>query len=287
MVAERARISATWPARRATAGRAAAPARPARDRRRSARPGGAGGAAPGARPSAQLRRLGDRPLQRQDRGPGRRPAAAAGRGGNRPARRAAGSGNDRRREPRHRPLPARSWQPLPDGGDGDRLARVTSSNGMIDIAQGESGGAELPEPLGSGHGFRRPVVVVRGDTLNRGRISSVVCVPLTHHAADGSKRFTDCATRSPRPRGAGTTTRAKADGIGHPRYRYRTGTMSLAVVLPEAISPIAARRRKVTGQNTARRPDRSLGRLSRDSPKPLSSGRNAPRRRLAGVRQQT
>ena len=50
---------------------------------------------------------------------------------------------------------------------------------MIDIAQGESGGAELPEPLGSGHGFRRPVVVVRGDTLNRGRISSVVCVPLT------------------------------------------------------------------------------------------------------------
>lgn len=39
--------------------------------------------------------------------------------------------------------------------------------------------AELPEPAGSGPGFRRPVVVVQGNHLNRSRIATVVCVPLT------------------------------------------------------------------------------------------------------------
>jgi len=29
--------------------------------------------------------------------------------------------------------------------------------------------------------FRRPVVVVQGDALNRSRIATVVCVPLTSH----------------------------------------------------------------------------------------------------------
>ena len=33
--------------------------------------------------------------------------------------------------------------------------------------------------MGSGPGFRRPVAVVQGDALNRSRISTVVCVPLT------------------------------------------------------------------------------------------------------------
>ena len=47
------------------------------------------------------------------------------------------------------------------------------------IAQGEVWWADLPPPTGSGPGFRRPVVVVQGDTLNRSRIATVVCVPLT------------------------------------------------------------------------------------------------------------
>ena len=47
------------------------------------------------------------------------------------------------------------------------------------ISQGEVWWAELPEPTGSGPGFRRPVVVVQGDALNRSRIATVVCVPLT------------------------------------------------------------------------------------------------------------
>ena len=47
------------------------------------------------------------------------------------------------------------------------------------IAQGEVWWADLPKPSGSGPGFRRPVVVVQGDALNRSRIATVVCVPLT------------------------------------------------------------------------------------------------------------
>ena len=39
--------------------------------------------------------------------------------------------------------------------------------------------ASLPDPTGSGPGFRRPVVVVQGDALNRSRVRTVVCVPLT------------------------------------------------------------------------------------------------------------
>ena len=50
---------------------------------------------------------------------------------------------------------------------------------MVDIAQGEVWWADLPEPAGSGPGFRRPVVVVQGNHLNRSRIATVVCVPLT------------------------------------------------------------------------------------------------------------
>jgi len=54
---------------------------------------------------------------------------------------------------------------------------------MVDIGQGEVWWAELPGPIGSGSGFRRPVVVVQGDSLNRSRLSTVVCVPLTGNLA--------------------------------------------------------------------------------------------------------
>lgn len=47
------------------------------------------------------------------------------------------------------------------------------------IAQGDVWWADLPEARGSGPGFRRPVVVVQGDALNRSRIATVVCVAVT------------------------------------------------------------------------------------------------------------
>ena len=47
------------------------------------------------------------------------------------------------------------------------------------IAQGDIWWAELGAPEGSAPGFRRPVVVVQGDSFNRSRIATVVCAPLT------------------------------------------------------------------------------------------------------------
>jgi mRNA interferase MazF len=50
---------------------------------------------------------------------------------------------------------------------------------VVTAKQGDIWWAELGDPAGSGPGFRRPVVVVQGNPLNRSRIATVVCVPLT------------------------------------------------------------------------------------------------------------
>ena len=47
------------------------------------------------------------------------------------------------------------------------------------ISQGEVWWADPRPPAASEPGYRRPVVVVQGDALNRSRIATVVCVPLT------------------------------------------------------------------------------------------------------------
>ena len=47
------------------------------------------------------------------------------------------------------------------------------------ISQGEIWWADLPEPGGSGPGYRRPVLVVQADAFNRSAIGTVVCVALT------------------------------------------------------------------------------------------------------------
>ena len=47
------------------------------------------------------------------------------------------------------------------------------------VGQGEVWWADLRAPTGSEPGFRRPVVVVQGDALNRSRLATAVCVPLT------------------------------------------------------------------------------------------------------------
>ena len=50
---------------------------------------------------------------------------------------------------------------------------------MVDVSQGEIWWADLPAPVRSAPGFRRPVLIVQGNHLNRSRIATVVCVPLT------------------------------------------------------------------------------------------------------------
>jgi mRNA interferase MazF len=47
------------------------------------------------------------------------------------------------------------------------------------VSQGDIFWADLGVPIGSQPGFRRPVVVVQGNGLNRSSISTVICVPLT------------------------------------------------------------------------------------------------------------
>jgi mRNA interferase MazF len=58
---------------------------------------------------------------------------------------------------------------------------------MVEVTQGEVWWADLALPAGSAAGFRRPVVVVQGNPLNRSRLATVVCVPLTSNLAwDGA-----------------------------------------------------------------------------------------------------
>lgn len=64
---------------------------------------------------------------------------------------------------------------------------------MVELSQGEIWWAELPLPVGAAPGFTRPVIVVQGDSLNRSRIGTVLCVPLTSNLkwsdAPGSVMF--------------------------------------------------------------------------------------------------
>ena len=73
---------------------------------------------------------------------------------------------------------------------------------MVEASQGEIWWAELPDPVGSGPGFRRPVLIVQGNHLNRSRIATVVCVPLTSNLAwaeaPGNVLLTASATGLPR-----------------------------------------------------------------------------------------
>lgn len=49
----------------------------------------------------------------------------------------------------------------------------------MEVAQGEIWWADLPEPAGSAPGYRRPVLVVQNDQLNRSRFGTILCAPLT------------------------------------------------------------------------------------------------------------
>ena len=70
------------------------------------------------------------------------------------------------------------------------------------ISQGDVWWAELGEPGRSEPGFRRPVIVVQGDSFNRSALRTVVAVPLTSNlrwaTAPGNVRLSTRATGLPR-----------------------------------------------------------------------------------------
>ena len=51
------------------------------------------------------------------------------------------------------------------------------------VSQGDVLWASLPDRRGSEPGFRRPVVIVQGESFNASRIATVVVVPLTSNLA--------------------------------------------------------------------------------------------------------
>ena len=73
---------------------------------------------------------------------------------------------------------------------------------MVTVSQGEVWWADLGEPRGSKPGFRRPVLVVQGDALNRSRIATAVCVALTSNVkwatAPGNVLLSESATGLPK-----------------------------------------------------------------------------------------
>lgn len=70
------------------------------------------------------------------------------------------------------------------------------------ISQGDVWWADLGEPVGSEPGFRRPVIVVQGDSFNRSALRTAAAVPLTSNlrwaGAPGNVRLTARATGLPR-----------------------------------------------------------------------------------------
>lgn len=54
------------------------------------------------------------------------------------------------------------------------------------VGQAEVWWADLADPRGSEPGFRRPVVIIKSDALNRSKIPTIMCVVLTSNV-----RWTD------------------------------------------------------------------------------------------------
>ena len=73
---------------------------------------------------------------------------------------------------------------------------------MVTVSQGEVWWADLGEPRGSKPGFKRPIVVIQGDALNRSRIATVVCVAITSNvkwaSAPGNVLLSGSATGLPK-----------------------------------------------------------------------------------------
>ena len=103
------------------------------------------------------------------------------------------------------------------------------------IAQGEVWWAELPEPRGSEPWYRRPVVVVQGDSFNRSALRTAVCVPLTSNLrwadAAGNVLLSSGATGLPRDSVANVSQLLTVDQTTLTDRVGRVPQSSLALVL--------------------------------------------------------
>lgn len=101
----------------------------------------------------------------------------------------------------------------------------------MEIARGDVWWADLPEPAGSGPGFRRPVLIVQGDAFNRSRLGTVMAVMLTGNLrlldAPGNVLLTARASGLPRDAVANVTQVATVD---RSLLTERVGRLSPAVL---------------------------------------------------------
>lgn len=83
------------------------------------------------------------------------------------------------------------------------------------VRQGDVVWASLSDPVGSGAGYRRPVVVVQGDAFNASRIATVVVVAMTSNlrwaAAPGNVLLEAARTGLPRDSVANVSQLATVD----------------------------------------------------------------------------
>jgi mRNA interferase MazF len=72
----------------------------------------------------------------------------------------------------------------------------------VQLNRGDVWWANLPDPVGSGPGDRRPVLVVQGDAFNRSRLATAIVVVLTSNLhlveAPGNVLVPDKASSLPR-----------------------------------------------------------------------------------------
>lgn len=103
------------------------------------------------------------------------------------------------------------------------------------ISQGDVVWASLPDPVGSGPGFRRPVVVVQGDALNASRLATAVVVPLTSNvrwsSAPGNVLLSPRHTGLPKDSVANVSQLVAVDRAVLTEHVGRLSSQELALVL--------------------------------------------------------
>ncbi len=103
------------------------------------------------------------------------------------------------------------------------------------IGQGDVWWADLPAPARSTPGYRRPVVVIQGEALNRSRLATVVCVALTSNVkwadAPGNVLLSSSATGLPKPSVANVSQIVTLDKSMLTEHSGKLSKAKLALVL--------------------------------------------------------
>lgn len=99
------------------------------------------------------------------------------------------------------------------------------------VAQGEIWWADLGLPVASQPGFRRPVLVLQGDSINQSRISTVICVAITSNLqwadAPGNVQIEPEETGLPKPSVINCTQIVTLD---RSQLTERVGTLSASLL---------------------------------------------------------